>query len=799
MTAAQVNRRCSKVAKRRLPSIPIVTCFFLVLALSFSAGAFAAQISIGVLANQGKEACYTRWASTFDSLQLWLPLLNIRPVCLDFQELQKAVEKQEVGFTITNPAMYVDLEYKYGASRIATLSSIQGGHLLSQFGTVIFRRSDRGDLATLHDLKGTRFAAVSDNSFGGWLIGRKHLLDKGIDAVNDFSEIVFTQAHRAVVSVVKNGVVDAGCIRTDILEQLAADGEISLDDFYVFPGADEPDENDFPFLRTSILYPEWAFARMKNSDPQLAKEIAVVLLGMVPVPGAEPVNRFFGWTLPLDYNRVHECLKALKVSPYDEVGQIPLLEVYRQYKFWIHLSGVFLLLAVSLFGLMVINDIRRMRALRRLSKEYLLRQRLVDELSEFKHTLDHVDDSVFLIDSKTYKFLYVNQGAVDRLGYSEEELLQMRPFEIKENYDHDEFLALLTKLKRESGSTATYRSDHRTKGGQIVPTEISLTHVEIGRDKSHYIAIVRDISKRLSQENETKLLQTRLLSEQKLASVGQLAAGIAHEINTPVQYVANNVDFIGESALDIKIMLERLIDLCQRMTKEKQASTDPDTLKAILEEADWEYLREEIPNAISQTRDGIEKISSIVKAMKAFSHPGSRDMGPTDINAILTNTIIVARNEWKYVAEMQSDLDVGLPLVEALSDEIGQVFLNIIVNAAQAIGDVVEKEKAVKKGLISVATGRENGWVWVRIGDTGSGIPQQIRDRICEPFFTTKDVGKGTGQGLAIVYDVVVNKHGGQLEFFDAEKGGTVFLVRLPIRQDVSQLLTDKVDGHPTV
>jgi two-component system, NtrC family, sensor kinase len=209
------------------------------------------------------------------------------------------------------------------------------------------------------------------------------------------------------------------------------------------------------------------------------------------------------------------------------------------------------------------------------------------------------------------------------------------------------------------------------------------------------------------------------------------------------------------------------------------ASTVVARLAEAVQGADLDYLSQEIPQALQQSLDGVNRVAKIVRAMKEFSHPGSEEKKPVDLNHALETTITVARNEWKYVAEVELRFDATLPLVPGLPGELNQVFLNLLVNAAQAIGEMNGAEMEAKRRII-VSTGRSEGWAEIRIADQGPGIPESIRHRLFEPFFTTKQVGKGTGQGLAIAHDVIVKKHRGQL-FVESELGkGSTFVIRLP-------------------
>jgi len=281
---------------------------------------------------------------------------------------------------------------------------------------------------------------------------------------------------------------------------------------------------------------------------------------------------------------------------------------------------------------------------------------------------------------------------------------------------------------------------------------------------------------------ERKILEGQLRQAQKLEAIGQLAAGISHEINTPAQYVGDNAKFLQETWPAV----DKILGLCVRLGEESvTGSAAPATIAELLrctKEADPTYLLREVPQAISQTLQGMERISKIVKAMKEFSHPGSEGKCAIDLNHAIETTIAVARNEWKYVADVQTSFADNVPPVLCLAGEINQVILNLLINAAQAIGDVVGKTSGTK-GTITISTKFDSAWVEVQIRDTGAGVPENIRARIFEPFFTTKEVGKGTGQGLALAHAVIVKKHDGQI-WFESEMGkGTTFFLRLPLAQ----------------
>lgn len=283
-----------------------------------------------------------------------------------------------------------------------------------------------------------------------------------------------------------------------------------------------------------------------------------------------------------------------------------------------------------------------------------------------------------------------------------------------------------------------------------------------------------------ADKTEKRLLEVQLTQAQRLEAIGQLAAGIAHEINTPIQYVGDNTRFLGDAFGDMVSLLGKCEDLIEAVNSGGDVEEAVRAVEAARQEADLEYLKKEVPAAVDQTLEGVERVTRIVRSMKEFSHPGAKEMVAVDLNRALENTITVARNEWKYVADMETDFDPSLPPVPCLPGELNQVFLNLIINAAHAVGEVVDKESG-DKGLIRVATTRTGDLAEIRISDTGRGIPEEIQGRVFDPFFTTKEVGKGTGQGLAISRSVVTSKHNGSIRFETEEGRGTTFIVRLPL------------------
>ena len=281
-------------------------------------------------------------------------------------------------------------------------------------------------------------------------------------------------------------------------------------------------------------------------------------------------------------------------------------------------------------------------------------------------------------------------------------------------------------------------------------------------------------------EKEQAQIQTQLNQAQKLESIGQLSAGIAHEINTPMQYIGDNTHFVSDALRDITPVLENHRQLLEAFKQNTVTAEMIEVATEAVKKADLDYLMTEMPQAIEQSLNGVDRVVSIVRAMKEFSHPGLDSKVATDLNHAIESTIVVARNEWKYVADLETDFDPAMPLVSCFPGEFNQVILNLIINAAHAIEEV-QGGRTGAKGKIIIQTRCLSDKIEVRVSDTGSGIPEAIRMKIFDSFFTTKKVGKGTGQGLALAHSVIVKKHGGTISFETTIGVGTTFIVQLPI------------------
>jgi len=387
--------------------------------------------------------------------------------------------------------------------------------------------------------------------------------------------------------------------------------------------------------------------------------------------------------------------------------------------------------------------------------------------------------SVVITDAQA-RIEYVNPRFTELTGYTLEEVRGQNPRILKSGkMDPAVYRDLWETLAR--GQTWRGELLNRKKNGELYWEQAIIAPIKDDQGRvTHYLAMKEDITELRRAREERDRMEIQLRQAQKLEAIGQLAAGIAHEINTPMQYVGDNTRFLQNCFQQLATLLREIQTLQVAPQAGQPCEEILDRLRQGAQEADLEYLLEEIPRAIEQTLQGVARVTKVVRAMKEFSHPGTAEKTPTDLNHAIETTVTISRNEWKYVADLELALDSQLPPVPCLPGEFNQAILNLVVNAAQAIAERLGPSPT-QKGRITIQTRRADPWAEIRIADTGCGIPEAIRDRIFEPFFTTKPVGKGTGQGLAIVRNVIVDKHGGTIDFETQVGQGTTFILRLPL------------------
>ncbi|MCW8334841.1 MHYT domain-containing protein [Vibrio paucivorans] len=405
-------------------------------------------------------------------------------------------------------------------------------------------------------------------------------------------------------------------------------------------------------------------------------------------------------------------------------------------------------------------------------------------LSREKDIVNNLADGLIIVDSNGI-IDSINLTGLNMFGFEESETKGKNLEDLMPSFNKQ-------SLNNSAQSEHEHRSNLTMEGikhnGNSFPIEVSLSTMSLQHDgKTLFNCVVRDISARLE-------LEQQLRQSQKLESMGQLAAGIAHEINTPTQYVSDNTVFLKDAFQSCLTAISAIKTLSEQSTKEP-SDNYPQEIIGIIEENDLDFVAEEIPLALDQSLEGLQRISKIVRAMKSFSHSSNHEMQQVDIAEAIESTVTIARSEWRYVAKVETDFDSSLPSIPCYRDEFNQVILNFIINAAHAIEEKFSDSDTL--GLIKVTTSSDGEYAIIAIEDNGTGIPDKIVNRIFDPFFTTKDVGKGTGQGLNLAYSCIVELHGGLIQTDTTPGEGTTFTIKLPLNNQSAQSEQEVVDENP--
>ena len=386
--------------------------------------------------------------------------------------------------------------------------------------------------------------------------------------------------------------------------------------------------------------------------------------------------------------------------------------------------------------------------------------------------------------------VYCNRAVSESLGYQRHELIgQSRPLGV--NWKPEQFAEARALMA--SGQEFRFEDEVSRRDGTKFWTGVTVRPIMDAQGRmTHTMAIGADITTRRESQRKERELQEQLVAEmkererilielrtaQKLESVGRLAAGVAHEINTPIQYVGDSLYFLRSSVEDLTQLIDAYAAALNELKDHPRWNAAQQTVTSVADKIDLAFLLAEIPKAFERTFEGTDRVSGIVRAMKEFSHPDATEFSSADLNHALQTTLVVATNEYKYLANIRTEF-AELPPVICNVGELNQVFLNMIVNAAHAIHD--SGKDVTTGGVISIRTAVVGEHAEITFNDNGCGIPQENLDKIYDPFFTTKEVGRGTGQGLAITRSIVMDKHGGEVHATSELGVGTQFVIRLPI------------------
>ncbi len=768
----------------------IVICLVQMVPLSNAVANSDTTYRVGVLAKRGEAIAHARWQPTVDYLTQRIEGARFLLAPLTFDEITPALQERKIDFLLANSGLYIQAEQGFGAFRIATVINHRGDKSQIQFGGVIFTRSDDARFDDLKDLKGKRFGAVDPTSLGGYLMARLELLNQGIDAERDL-QLEFFHTHDAVVKAVLAGQVDAGTVRTDTLEHMSESGLVDPHKIRVLNPREAP---GFPFRLSTALYPEWPMAALPHTPRHLVSQVATALLELTEDAPAIRSSHIQGWTVPANYQPVHELYKTLNLPPHQRPA--PTIRDWTQHNplatTLIVVAGI--LLGLSLAVLIVYN--RRLKHARQhltqaVEKQALTARELtqnLDKLRQSEETFSKLAeaalDAIVMLDPQG-QVSFWNSAAVKIFGYSFEEIRLLKPetwlscSEAHEGTEAEDPNCILRYIGNSEsplpGTTLELTSTR--KSGETFPVEVAASSVKINQGW-HVICLIRDITHRKLLELERQQVEQQLSQHHKMTALSQLASGMAHEINTPVQALLNNLDFLQEvfdDALDLIHVQQELVEAAR---KEPPLLAPIAACDKLAEEIDLPFVEQEVAQTLSQSRDGAQQISRIIRSMRVFATPDNPTPESYDLNKLIEDVVSVSRFHWHPIARLDTELDGSLPRVEVFPGELHQALLNLLMNAVQAI----EARGATPPGLIRIATRRNGDRVEVEISDNGQGIAEEAKAHIFNPFFTTREVGQGSGQGLTLSHDIIVRKHQGTLTFESQAGQGTTFVLGLPIK-----------------
>jgi PAS domain S-box-containing protein len=691
-----------------------------------------ATIRIGVLAHKGVDICKQMWQPTMDYLGEALPGYHFDLVPLPFTEIDPAVRNKTIDFLICNPAIYVDLEVKYGVTRTMTLLNLVGSQIVSEYGGVVFCRADRSDLHDLQDVRGQRLAATGQTSFGGWYLALREFKAAGIDPERDCSRLVFLDTHPAVVRAVLSGESDVGTVRTDTIERMAADGQIRMDEIRIIPAnvASVPRSN-FPYVHSTRLYPEWPFAKLSGTSEELSRKLAVVLLSLPVDSPAATAAQSGGWGVCLDYTSVHDCLRELRLPPYQDYGQISLSDIWLHYWQWLIAIAA---LVIALLGMLLLLRGRQLAVIRAIGQNRLL-------LASAGEGICGIG-----IDGIT---TFVNPAANEMLGYATGELLGKNLHALTHHTKPDgqpypvHECPIYTACK---DGTVHQGSDEffYCKDGRAIPVSYSSRPIVDMERITGAVVCFRDISERKQAEAELRKLNFYLEESAELANdlaqraetasiaKSEFLANMSHEIRTPMNGVIGMTGLLLDTDLNDE---QRRYAEIVRASGESLLCLINDILdfsKIEAKKLDLEMLDFDLSSllddfaatlAVQSHEKGLELICAADPNV-----PSLLRGDPGRLRQILTN---LAGNAVKFTSAGEVAVRVSMEDEEAENMEQGTA--NISLGGGQNLATVL---------------------LHFSVRDTGVGIPKDKIDMIFDKFSqvdasTTRQYG-GTGLGLAI-------------------------------------------------
>ena len=702
---------------------------FLILLLSTLPSPAAEEVvRVGVLSHRGFEATLKSWSPTAEYLSNSVPGYKFRIVPLGFDEVDPSVRYGQIDFLLVNSGIYVNMEVKYRVSRIATLDNMVGSEPYNVFGGVVFVHRDRRDINSLENLAGRTLMAVDETSLGGFQMAWREMRHVGIDPHRDLKQLTFSGTHDRVVMAVQRGEVEVGTVRTNILERMADAKQIDLNEFRIIA----PKEGSaFPFARSTSLYPEWPFSKLHHTPNMLAQKVAVALLSMPRFSPAASAGNYAGWTVPLDYQSVHELFRELRLPPYDDIGKFTLADAVAKYWYW-------LLLTVGFLLIMFVMTTWVARLNRELTRSKLhLKQQHDLILNSVADGISGVD-----LDGNT---TFVNRAMSEITGWKSHELIGRNQHQMLHHSRVD-------GSPHPPEECPVYRTFHDNiprfidndlfwkKNGQAIPVEYTSTPIRNRKGQAvGSVVVFRDISVRKQAEEDARQHLMDLAHVARLSTMGEMASGIAHELNQPLTAIATNSHACIRMLESGKAGMERCADVMERIGAQA------------------------------------ERAGEIIRHLRKFVSKEQPELTTVDLNELVGEVLIMIRPEaGRAGVRILTDLDQTIATVRAQRIQIDQVLVNLVRNAIEAMSDPATTTKEVR-----IATANQGpGLVSVTVSDTGPGLNPEMKSRLFTPFATTKPQGMGLGLSISLG---IIEAHGGNLYLDPEPATGAVFRFTLPV------------------
>jgi len=712
--------------------------FLLLLAwlLLLSAGSVLAdeppEVRIGVLSHRGDEATLKNWSPTADYLSREIPEYRFRIVPLDFREIEPAVKNEAVEFLLVNPGIYVNLEVRYRISRIATLNNLLNGRPLNVFGGVIFTRADNDAIQTLEDVRGKRLMAVDRTSLGGFQMAWKTLAEAGVDIHHDTRSLTFGGTHDAVVRAVLDGRADVGTVRTGILEAMTLGDGSPLERVRILG---DRWHRQHPFHHSTPLYPEWPFSKLPHTSNKLARRVAIVLLRMSSLEPAAQWGDYAGWTIPLEYQPVHELLRELHLPPYDQPARFTLADAIRKYWYWLLTVAVFLLAMAVMTTWVVRLNLALERSRKRLERQHNL-------------ILDSVGDGIYGVDLEG-RATFFNKAAEEITGWRAADLIGANQHEKlhhtrPDGSPHPPEACPVYRTFRDGKARYVKEDLFWRKDGTSFPVEYSSTPLrdEKGRIMGS-VVVFRDISDRKRAEEEARRYRAELAHVARLSTMGEMASSMAHELNQPLTAIATNAD------------------ACIRLLESRPEARDRiiDALEAIGAQA--------------------RRAGAIIQQLRQFVRKEEPETTKVNLNQLIDEVLMLVQPELDRAGIIvERHFAPDLAQVRAQRIQIDQVILNLILNAIEAMEEAGSKNRKI---ILRTANAGNNAVV-VCVEDTGPGLAPEIEDTVFDPFVTSKPQGMGLGLSIS---RGIITAHGGNLYHDDGAEGAR-FRFTLPVDKEAS-------------